>query len=176
MRLYSREKHSHLISLGHMAYSYWAKRRALYSAFLFTIVFHALQHSPNLRISNKRRLVSMSTPHPYHLMWHPPTSWKLGSTIVHLSPDTIQVAPCRGMRAIVSNLMCQLQSLITSDTFILWIETKNLAYPLRSHNQNTNHKHPHSDSESKLRILLTIYPHIIKTLITNTQIQTLISN
>jgi hypothetical protein len=58
MRLCLRGKHTLKSSLGHMAYSYWAKRRALYSALFSTIIFHALQDSLKLWISNKRSPVS----------------------------------------------------------------------------------------------------------------------
>ena len=47
--------------------------------------------------------------HPYPHLRHPPTSLEQRLSIVHLGPDTIQVAPSRGIGAIFPNLMRQPQ-------------------------------------------------------------------
>ena len=64
MRLCSRGKQTLGTTLGPIAYSYWAKRRALYSALLSTIIFHALQDSLKLWISKKRSWVSNAVSAP----------------------------------------------------------------------------------------------------------------
>jgi hypothetical protein len=68
------------------------------------------------------------------------------------------------------------KTLITSTYIHTRIETKNLAYPIPSHNQNSNHKHPHLYPEFQPKNLAYLYPHITKTLITNTYIHTWIEN
>ena len=108
MRLCSHGKHTQKATLGPLAYS-WAKRRALYSTLLSTTVFHALQHILKLWISDNRRWVSNTVSAPYPHLRHPPTNWELRLTIAHLGPDTIWLAPWRGIHVIFYNLMRQPQ-------------------------------------------------------------------
>jgi len=65
---------------------------------------------------------SMTSLHLYPPLRHPPTSLEQRLSIVHLGPDSIQVAPSRGIHAIFSNLMRQPQSVTKWDTFIIWIQ------------------------------------------------------
>jgi hypothetical protein len=46
----------------------------------------------------------MPTMHPYPPLRHPPTCLEQTLSIVHPGPDTIQVAPSRGIGAIFPNL------------------------------------------------------------------------
>ena len=54
MRLCLHGTHTLMNPLGQIAYSYWAKQRALYSTLLFTFIFHVLQDNLKLWINNKR--------------------------------------------------------------------------------------------------------------------------
>ena len=78
-RLCSRGKHNSGRAFGPILNSCAAKRRALYSIVLSTILFHALQHSLNLPIKTKRRLVSSAISRPIKSFAAPNT--KLGTSM-----------------------------------------------------------------------------------------------
>ena len=127
MRLCSCGKHTLLTSLEHMAYSYWAKRRALYSTLLSIIVFILRKIASNCGLATNGVWYLMPSPHPYPYLRHPPTSLEQRLSIIHLGPYTIQMAPSRRIGAIFPNLMSQPQSIIKWDTFTIRVQ------PFRKH-------------------------------------------
>ena len=151
MRLCSRGKQTLMTALGPIAYSYWAKRRALNSALLSTIVFHALQDSLKLWISNKRSWVSNAVSAPISTFAAPTnkfgtktvncTSLSRYNTSGSITWDWRNLPhPYASSKHTHSSYEwspeirptlypLEMKRLIQTNIFIQWIIPKNVAYP-----------------------------------------------
>ena len=137
-----------LTTLGPIAYSYWAKRRALYSALLSTIIFHALQDSLKLWISNKRSWVSNAVSAPISTFAAPTN--KFGTKTVNCT--SLSKYNTSGSITWDWRDLPHPDTSSKPQTFIIWMKAENLAYAYSLLNVRASKKHKHSSYEWNLRI------------------------